>query len=119
MWFTTFQSPDDCIGACDSPPEDFPTGLGSTALGAAQIVPRSGRVALAGKLDVGDAVVFGGAFGGPVVEVFDNPLGSEVHLVIRTHGPVIPEEFDEQTSLFAGGCETNTCENLQVAIYQP
>ena len=119
MWITTFQNPDGCDGACDIPPEDFPGGLGSTQVAGAAIVPNNGRLGIAGKLDVGDEVVFGGMFGGPVVQVFDNPFGSEVHLVVRTHGPPIPGRLDEQMSLFPGGCDENACENIQVALYEP
>lgn len=119
MWFTTFQNPDDCVGVCNSPPEDFGPGHGSTALGGGGVVPSSGKLTLAGKLDVGDAVIFGGDFGGPVIETFENVTGSEVHLVIRTHGPVIPGMLDEQLSSFTGGCSVNACANLQVAVYQP
>lgn len=34
-----------------------------------------------------------------------DPAGAEVHLVVRSHGPAVPGEEDEQTGSFAGGCD--------------
>jgi len=64
-------------------------------------------------------VIFGGDFGGPVIETFENVMGSEVHLIVRPHGPVIPGMLDEQMGSFTGGCSVNACANIQAAVYQP
>ena len=37
-------------------------------------------------------------------EIFDNPLTAEVHLALRTHGPVQPEMMPEQIQTIDGGC---------------
>ncbi len=34
-----------------------------------------------------------------------NPLGAEVHLVLRDHGPLIPGQEHAQVSTFDGGCD--------------
>lgn len=57
-----------------------------------------------------------------------NPAGAEVHLVVRSHGPRIPGQVDQQRSTFAGGCEDflapgttelepGQCSDLQFALF--
>ena len=36
-----------------------------------------------------------------------NAMDSEIHLVLKSHGPAISGESNEQTSTFFGGCTTN------------
>ena len=46
-----------------------------------------------------------------------NPLGADVYLVVRYHGPVIPGMIKEQTTTFDGGCSINTCSDEQIAFH--
>jgi hypothetical protein len=58
-----------------------------------------------------------------------NPLGAEVHLVVRSHGPRLPGQVREQRSTFAGGCdafldagaehelEPGECSDMQFAVF--
>lgn len=46
-----------------------------------------------------------------------NGFGAEVHLVIRTHGEIIPDAIAAQLSMINGGCPPNTCVNVQVATF--
>lgn len=58
-----------------------------------------------------------------------DPLGADIHLVVRTHGPVQPGLFAEALSTFGGGCDeapegTGTpgdyaCADLQFAAHEP
>lgn len=62
-----------------------------------------------------------------------NPMGAEVHLIVRTHGPWMNDLFNwDMFSTFAGGCEDpfdsggllgregpNTCEDIQMSIHFP
>ncbi len=53
-----------------------------------------------------------------------DPEGAEIHLVLRTHGPVIPELVNEQIHSFNRGCEVGEpnvgiCRNLQFAALLP
>ena len=67
-------------------------------------------------------------FGAPALGLED-ARKAEVHLVLRTHGPVIPELEQEMISTFAGGCEgfpealgkagPNTCTDIQFSVHQP
>lgn len=48
-------------------------------------------------------------------------MGSEIHLIIRTHGPIIPELLNEQLMTAWGGCpdpyDRSPCEDIQIAIF--
>lgn len=54
-------------------------------------------------------------FGPGLVNVF----GSEVHVVLRTHGQPIAGAVDLQLSTFNGGCEANSCADVQFAAHPP
>jgi hypothetical protein len=47
----------------------------------------------------------------------DNGFGAEVHLVIRSHGSILPGDIAAQLSMINGGCPPNTCVNVQVATF--
>jgi hypothetical protein len=48
-------------------------------------------------------------------------MGSEVHLIIRSHGPIIPELLNEQLMTAWGGCpdpyDRSPCQDVQLAIF--
>ena len=46
-----------------------------------------------------------------------NGFGAEVHVVIRTHGAIIPGAITAQLSMLNGGCPPNTCANVDVAMF--
>lgn len=46
-----------------------------------------------------------------------NGFGAEVHLVIRTHGGILPDAIAAQLSMINGGCPPNACVNVQVATF--
>jgi hypothetical protein len=46
-----------------------------------------------------------------------NGFGAEVHVVIRSHGLIIPDAITAQLSQFNGGCPPNMCGNVQVATF--
>lgn len=52
-----------------------------------------------------------------------NPMSAEVHIIIRTHGPAIPEILAEQLMEPWGGCpdrlDRSPCEDIQVAFFYP
>ncbi len=69
---------------------------------------------------------------------FSNPTGAEIHLVINSHGPLIPEMAGEMLNSYRAGCTDdslpppfpdtakadgeagpNTCALVQAAVYQP
>jgi len=69
---------------------------------------------------------------------FVNPTGAEVHLVINSHGPLIPERAAEMVNTYRAGCTDeslpppfpdtakadgeagpNACALVQAAVFQP
>jgi hypothetical protein len=51
-----------------------------------------------------------------------DPQTAEVHLVIRSHGPVIADALDAQIMTFGGGCEpadAPPCVDVQFAVHLP
>lgn len=67
-------------------------------------------------LPIGDAtddIVFGSA-------LLDS-MGSEVHLIIRSHGAIVPELLNEQLMTAWGGCpdkyDRTPCQDIQIAIF--
>ena len=46
-----------------------------------------------------------------------NPLGADVYIVIRYHGPVIPRQVKEQLTTYEGGCSINECSDDLIAFH--
>ena len=51
-------------------------------------------------------------------EGLTNPLGADVHLVLKSHGRLIQGMTYEMTHTFDGGCDVNTCEDIQYAVHE-
>lgn len=81
------------------------------------LVGEGGAGHFAAALAAGDAVP--GIIVGPGLI---DPATAEVHLVVRTHGALVPELFDAQISDFGGGCEpadAPPCDDVQAAVHMP
>ncbi len=97
------------------------------------IVGESGEAHFAAYLPVGEVTDdpwFGNGF--------TNPTGAEIHLVINSHGPLIPERASEMLNTYRAGCTDeslpppfpdtakadgepgpNACALVQAAVFQP
>ncbi len=145
LWWVIFNNPEECEHgagqmACgemdlfDGP--DGPTGVEPSCVYAdGSIVGKNRTARYHDRLTMGevrDSCIdhFVGAF--EEVEGKDygltNPAGAEIHLVMRSHGPLIPGRVPEQRSTFAGGCEEflppgveelapGECSDLQFAVF--
>jgi hypothetical protein len=114
IWWVIFNQPDACAGD--------PCGLGdlfdmdvqaSVLFAAGHVVPPSGKGNFAASLRAG----------GPTRQVLFGPAlldsrHAEVHLVVRSHGQPIPGLVHDQIGSFEGGCDINTCEDVQFAIHK-
>ncbi|CAH1000964.1 hypothetical protein LEM8419_01973 [Neolewinella maritima] len=112
LWFVVF--------------DDEP-GPPSSTYASGYVAGESGEATFAGHLRVGDG------FDAPgTLTTFNTPLTAEVHLALRTHGPVQPGKIQIQTQTMDGGCtsgfpsgpllhpdsdEVGYCANVQVAIH--
>ena len=92
----------------------FVTGFGNgTANVSVHIrsgAPPDGAFVLFGEGGLNDNGVRPGLHAG-------NGFGAEVHLVIRTHGAILPGAITAQLSILNGGCPPNTCRNVDVATF--
>ncbi len=64
--------------------------------------------------DITDDVVFGPGL--------LDPMKAEVHLILRSHGPIIQELLTEQLFTVWGGCpdprDRSPCDDLQIAVFE-
>jgi hypothetical protein len=82
------------------------------------IADEEGHAMFRASLPIGD-LTGDVSFGPGLLE----PMQSEVHIILRSHGPVIPELRDEQMFTAWGGCpdpiNRAPCEHVQLAVFEP
>jgi len=109
LWVVPFNNPENCIvaNACvlaDALAND-PAVAVDLINGTGLVVGGSGKATFAARTRVGDLGIRG-------IGLLD-ALGSEIHLVVRDHGPKLPG--NAQLSEFGGGCDVYPCANVQLA----
>jgi hypothetical protein len=116
-WFAFFNNPQNCATRpCSGADFANPAVQGSRVYFGGQTIGVDGTATFGAFRRVGDTT---GIFDGPGLL---NPLGAEIHLVMRSHGPAIlndPAILSQQLSTFNGGCPPNACANLQASVHQP
>ncbi|MDJ0707379.1 MAG: hypothetical protein QNJ46_29245 [Leptolyngbyaceae cyanobacterium MO_188.B28] len=144
LWWVVFNNPDACVedggevspNFCDGPDLRRPEVEPAVLYGTGQVTQSDGSVALIGPLyRTPDSI--GGAFDPPIeIDPNDlntglrNPLGAEIHLIVRSHGPILPSKLVEQLNSFDGGCRRQIprpnipnrpgdCTNVNFAIHAP
>jgi hypothetical protein len=116
IWWIIWNDPSACGGECGEDTLDVPgnsilyaggfvTGLDGSANVTVQLKP--------GTVNKG-IEVFGGK-GLDKKKVFE----AEIHLIIRSHGPIIPGMANDQIGTFFGGCGTNVCIDHQAVAFLP
>jgi hypothetical protein len=121
-WWIIFNYPGECenpipsIGAACSP-ADFANGdvEASVTYATGNVVDEDGEGGFAAHLKLGDTDGAGNVhlFGPGLL----NPRGAEIHILVRGHGPVIPEMMPSQIMTVDGGC--NPCTDAQAAAHSP
>lgn len=131
VWWVAFNDPSECSGDCgedDLGNEDV--GV-TVAYAAGGVVDPKGRARFHSFLprnDISGTLRVPGFLQDPPAGL-DDPDDAEVHMVVRSHGPVIADQIYEQTHTFGGGCSgplppnsgdpgPNTCEDLQFAVFK-
>ena len=87
LWFVVF-------GDTPGPP--------SSTYAAGHVIGGSGKGNFSGHLSVGD--IFDTPSPNGSLPVFNTPLTAEVHIALRTHGPVQPGMMPDQIETIDGGC---------------
>ena len=121
MWLVIWNNPENCVGGepgllCLPPPAGGVDVPDTVQLGSGNVAPDSGVVDFGARLVVGDT---SGISGGRLRTGLTNPMGAEIHVVLRSHGPVILDMLSAQITTFGGACEVNTCADLQAAGHRP
>ncbi|MCK4977374.1 MAG: hypothetical protein KAS36_10635 [Anaerolineales bacterium] len=128
IWWVVFNNPGDCSSPCGE--DDIFDGNGDlmnvddgtfgTPGVNVSVVFATGHVV--GKNGVGnfgaglrEGKTSGALFGPGLVDA----QGAEIHLIVRTHGELIPGMVNEQISTFGGGCGVNDCVDPQFAVFVP
>jgi hypothetical protein len=120
IWWVIFNNPEHCTdgegGAACGMGDLFETDVNVAVMsGGGHAIGGSGRANFAGHLTVGQITNEHPAFlDGPGLT---NPRGAEIHLIVRTHGPLIPGMNHGMFNSFEVGCDVNDCEDLQFAVF--
>lgn len=125
MWWVVFGDPTECAGSpCALADLGNPDVKGDVLYAAGHVVG-NGKANFGAHRAEGDTDgSIADLFGLPAAEGLVDARASEVHLVVRTHGPAIPGLISEQIHSFNGGCDPGQpneglCEDIQFAIHQP
>ncbi len=136
IWWVIWNNPEDCEipGAClDS---DFGFVEVEVLYAAGHVVGNSGVGNFSARLNVGDdSQSINDLFGLPPAGGLQagRTWSSEVHMVLRSHGPAIPGMISEQINSYEGGCldpfaippfteipdELGECGDIEFAIHPP
>lgn len=100
VWAVIFNNPEACDGLCDAADLSNPQVDGHSTLGTGEVV-RHERAMFLTVMRAGNELA--------------DPMGAEIHFVVRTHGPAIPDLVEEQISTLHGGCPPNNCSNVLMA----
>ena len=137
IWWVIWNNPQECSipGECNDPDFGNAEAVGVDVLYAAgHVVGKSGVGNFSGRLNAGDdSKSINALFGLPAAGGLQsgNTYSAEVHLVLRSHGPAIPGEVNEQISGYLGGCttffdpfaeipdEVGECGDIEFAIHSP
>ena len=129
LWWVVFNNPAACVhgipglSLCGPLDEQNAAALPSILPAAGRIVGEGGRAHYGAHLEVGDT---SGALLGPGLV---DAQQAEIILVLRSHGPRIPELLREMLRTFGAGCKDappgtgtpgpNECREVQVSVHSP
>ena len=108
LWLLVFNFPENCASnPCTLIDVENQAVVSDTMYVAGNVVGRSGRAAFAGHKAIGDN---SGSILPPLLPEgiqppgLLNPMGAEIHLLVHTHGPMLPEYMPDMIHTFSGGC---------------
>lgn len=135
LWVVAIQNPDLCAANPCTPVEAMGEGVRMNTVainGGGAVVDTDGMVRISSFLPSG--AVAGNMF----ASTLEAPEGSEVHLVLHDHGPIIAGEEADMLGSYRGGCTDksippyypasamtdglpgpNNCNTAQVALFVP
>lgn len=136
LWMAVFNNPENCVAGCDIADLFNPAVAADLMYSAGTLVGASGKATLAGHRNENDD---SGSIVAPFLGLSPNGLldarKAEIHFVVHSHGPKIPELVNEMLHSFNAGCQDtfdgipvpeelgtygpNTCADVGFAAYLP
>ncbi len=118
VWWVVFNNPDACIDGCKGSDLSIPAVNGSVLYAAGFVTGTDGTAHVTahltgGEIPAGLAVLRGDGL------AEDNGFGAEIHMVVRSHGALIPGSVAAQIGSFTGACNVNSCADQQAARFLP
>jgi len=124
LWWVIWNDPSLCDGPCGL--ADLGVDGVSVMSAGGFVVGKSGRANFGSRLNVGEITAAHAVLDDPAG--LENPRDAEVHVVLRSHGPMVPEYMPEQIETFEGGCTPgssfgagdgpNECEDVQFTLFR-
>lgn len=120
VWWVVFNNPAGCLNGCGG--DDVAAGRGGRSVfyAAGFVTGDDGTANVSASIDAGPLPA------GIDIEFGDglasgNGFDAEVHIVVRTHGPINPGQVHKQIGTFNEGCTPfpTSCANKQAAIFPP
>lgn len=140
IWWVIWNNPQQCAtpGECNDGDFATPVEVGVEVMYAGgHVVGQNGKGNFSAHLNAGDDTPesMNTAFGFPSVGglAIGNTFDSEIHIVLRTHGPAVPRVVNEQISSYRGGCDNpflydpftvypnviGECADIAAAVFAP
>ncbi len=129
LWWVVFNNPAACVDGCNGPDLRNPEVMADVMYATGNISGDAGTLNFGAHLSVGDTSgsIIDDLFGLEPIGLID-PMGAEIHQIIRSHGPAIPGQVSEQITTFNGGCtiilprpeipdEEGECVDIQFAVH--
>jgi hypothetical protein len=127
VWFVAFNHPENCtapigdLTMCGEPDLVDPAVATAAFLAGGHVIGTDGPATISGSLKVGqtkDALSFPDGAGGFITPftTLTNPMGAEVHLIVRRHGPWVPGSPELFQTFWACNPE---CVDTHASIHLP
>jgi hypothetical protein len=122
VWMIVFNNPGGCISEGGCGEEDvfenpFP-GEVCIAYFAGGRVQSNRRAAFGASYEKGGKMGTLFCFS-DTGETLEDPATAELHFILRTHERYLPEIAHEQITTVDGGCDVQTCDDTQAAVFLP
>ena len=120
LWWVLFNRPDNCVDGCGV--DEVISAMTGDNFAGVGLFYGSGSVAHTGHWNTAATLAVDDTTGLTFGEPLAAGTETEVHLVVRTHGPardLSPVDLAAALTSFGGGCDTNTCGDTQDAVFAP
>lgn len=107
LWWMVFNNPEACSGGqggCGEPDLFDPAVVADALYADGNVVDQDGNASFTAYLEVGDTTGSVNDLVGAEPTGILDPRGAEIHLVVRSHGPMVDGQVADQIGSFGGGC---------------